>query len=117
MLRFYVDRQLINWDELLLYCEFANNSSEQTSPGYTPFFLNYGLHPLAPISKELPADFLVQETKDTLANLAIARHDALAEFQRCQKQFADNSGRDVTFEVGLKVLLKLKGRPQQISPA
>jgi hypothetical protein len=61
---------------LLLCWGFAYNNSEQATTGYTPFFLNYGLHPLTPISKELPADFLVQETKDRLANLAKARQDA-----------------------------------------
>jgi hypothetical protein len=105
---------------LLLCWGFAYNNSEQATTGYTPFFLNYGLHPLTPISKELPADFLVQETKDRLANLAKARHDAreaIAECQRRQKHFADKSRQDVTFAVGQKVLLKLKGRPEQKGPA
>jgi hypothetical protein len=103
MLRFYVNIQLSDWDELLLCCEFAYNNSEQASTGFTPFFLNYGLHPLTPISKELPADFLLQETKDRPPNLAKARQDAkeaIAEPQRCQKHFAGKSRRDVTFAVG-----------------
>jgi hypothetical protein len=120
MLRFYVNRQLSDWDELLLCCGFAYNNSEQASTGYTPFFLNCGLHLLTSISLELPADILVQETKDRLANLAKARQEvkeAIAESQRRQKHFADESRRDVTFAVGQKSLLKLKGGPQQKGPA
>jgi transposase InsO family protein len=120
MLRFYVDRQLSNWDELLLCCEFAYNNSTQASTGQTPFFLNYGLHPLTPVSVQLPAEFLVQPTRDRLTLLHKARQDAkeaIAESQKCQKRQADRSRRDVTIEVGQKVLLKLKGRPQQKGPA
>jgi hypothetical protein len=40
MLRFYVNRQLSNWSELLLCCEFAYNNSEQAATGHTPFFLH-----------------------------------------------------------------------------
>jgi hypothetical protein len=77
---------------VLLYCEFADNNSGQASAGYTVLFLNCGLHPLTLTFKELPADFLVQETKDRLANLAIARQDAkeaIAASQRRQKHFVD----------------------------
>jgi hypothetical protein len=120
MLRFYVNRQLSNWDELLLCCEFAYNNSEQASTGHTPFFLNYGMHPLTPVARQLPEKMLVLETTERLKRLASAQDHAkesIAEAQRRQKAHADRSRSDVGYEVGQSVLLKLKGRPQQKGPA
>jgi hypothetical protein len=120
MLRFFVNKQLSNWDELLLCCEFACNNNEQASTGETPFFLNYGLHPLTPVTRELPAELMALETPDRLERLAKAPRDAkdaIQEAQRRQKDQADKSRRHVHFEVGQNVLLKLKGRPQQKGPA
>jgi hypothetical protein len=42
---------------------------------------------------------------------------AIEEAQRRQKAHADRSRSDIKFEVGQKVLLELKGRPQQKGPA
>jgi hypothetical protein len=119
MLRFYVDRQMSNWDELLLCCEFAYNDSEQAFTD-TPFFLNYGLHPLTPISRQLPAECIHVDAKERIQQLQWARENArlaIEEAQRRQKAHADRSRSDIQFEVGQKVLLKLKGRPQQKGPS
>jgi hypothetical protein len=121
MLRFFVNKQLSNWVGLMLsICEFAYNNSEQTSTGETPFFLNYGLHPLTPVTRELRAELMALETPDRLERLAKAKRDgkdAIQEAQRRPKDQTDKSRRHVHFEVGHKVLLKLKGCPQQKGPA
>ncbi|MCG8668213.1 MAG: DDE-type integrase/transposase/recombinase, partial [Pseudomonadales bacterium] len=43
------------WDELLPYVEFAINNSKAAVTGHTPFFLNYGRHPITPLTWHLPA--------------------------------------------------------------
>ena len=120
MLRFFVDKQLSNWDEMLLCCEFAYNNSEQVSTGFTPFHLNYGMHPLTPASLIGAAATPVPDAAARLTAIRTAQSDAkaaIAEAQRRQKAYADKSRSDVIFAKGDKVLLKLKGRPQQKGPA
>ena len=120
MLRFFVDKQLSNWDEMLLCCEFAYNNSEQVSTGLTPFYLNYGMHPLTPAGLIGAAATPVPDAAAQLAALRAAQSNAKAailEAQRRQKAYADKSRSDVIFATGDKVLLKLKGRPQQKGPA
>ena len=120
MLRFFVDKQLSNWDEMLLCCEFAYNNSEQVSTGFTPIYLNYGMHPLTPASLIGAAATPVPDAAARLTAIRTAQSDAkaaIAEGQRRQKAYADKSRSDVIFAKGDKVLLKLKGRPQQKGPA
>jgi hypothetical protein len=79
----------------------------------------HGLHPMTPVTRELPAELMALETTEHLERLARARRDAkdaIQEAQRRQKDQADKSRRHVHFEVGQKVLIKLKGRPQQKGP-
>ena len=59
MLRAYVSLEHDDWDAKLACAEFAINNSWQATVKNTPFFLNYGQHPLTPATKQLPkaADF------------------------------------------------------------
>jgi hypothetical protein len=50
MLRHFVQPRLDDWDTHLAMVEFAINNAYQESIGTTPFFLNYGQHPLTPVS-------------------------------------------------------------------
>eukprot|EP00983_Pelagomonas_calceolata_P013063 417718-Pelagomonas_calceolata.AAC.1 len=54
MLRAFVAPDQEDWDEHLACAEFAINNSWQESMKNTPFFLNYGMHPLTPVSLSLP---------------------------------------------------------------
>eukprot|EP00983_Pelagomonas_calceolata_P045183 1139601-Pelagomonas_calceolata.AAC.3 len=54
MLRAYVAPDQKDWDEHLASAEFAINNSWQESVKNTPFFLNYGMRPLTPVSLTLP---------------------------------------------------------------
>jgi hypothetical protein len=54
MLRAYVGPDPTEWDEHLACAEIAINSSWQESIKNTPFFLNYGMHPLTPGPMTLP---------------------------------------------------------------
>src|SRR5207253_610764 len=45
--RFYISPCHNDWDEYLPLLEFTYNSSKQTSTGYSPLFLDYGVNPPA----------------------------------------------------------------------
>ncbi|KAJ9516161.1 hypothetical protein QJQ45_024582, partial [Haematococcus lacustris] len=55
MLRHYVNDAHTDWAEHLPWVEFAiNNSWHESIRRQTPFFLNYGQHPLTPATLDLP---------------------------------------------------------------
>ncbi|KAJ9520881.1 hypothetical protein QJQ45_014069 [Haematococcus lacustris] len=54
MLRAYISPAQSDWSEHLDMVEFAINNSWHESVQNTPFFLNYGEHPLTPASEGLP---------------------------------------------------------------
>src|SRR5262249_13298676 len=47
-LRVFCDYQQDNWQDLLSRAEFAYNNAVHASTGHSPFFANYGYHPIAP---------------------------------------------------------------------
>ena len=47
-LRLYVDKHSQTWSQYLALAEFAVNNAINVATGYSPFFHNYGGHPLAP---------------------------------------------------------------------
>ncbi|GIL58791.1 hypothetical protein Vafri_13780 [Volvox africanus] len=54
-LHHYINPTQDNWDTLLVAAEFAINNSYQESIKTTPFImLNYGQHPLTPLSVDIP---------------------------------------------------------------
>ena len=96
MLRFFVDKQLSNWDEMLLCCEFAYNDSGQVSTKGTPFYLNYGMRPLIPASLIGAAATPVPDAAARLTATRTAQSDAkaaIAEAQRRQQAMRTALGR------------------------
>lgn len=110
MLRPYVNLRTNDWDQHLTAAEFAYNNSRQASTGFSPFYLNYGRHPVTPatLASTLPivaenqaaADFL-QQWQDDIA--AAKQH--LAAAQQHQAHAADAARRHHEFQPGDKVLL------------
>ena len=135
-LRHFVSPSQDNWDALLPMAEFAVNNAYQESIKTTPFFLNYGQHPLNPLqpkSKEddnidVPLKWSRRKKRSSLGQLpaaeAFAREmsealqrarAALKAAQDRQKAHADNKRSDLAFNQGDQVLLstvnlKLKAR-------
>ncbi len=81
-----MDKQLSHWDEMLLCCEFASNNSEQVSTEYTPFYLNYGMHPLTPAALIRAAATPVPDAAARLAALKAAQLNARAAIVEAQRR-------------------------------
>lgn len=118
-LRHYVNADHTNWESLLPMVEFAINNSKHASSLCTPFYLNYGRHPLTPLSAMVPQK---QEAMlDDLGAPAVAKfvrklQDSLQQAKTClqaaqerMKKNADKKrGADPDFKVGSEVLLSTK---------
>lgn len=109
MLRSYVSPDQQDWDEHLACVEFAINNSWQESVKNTPFFLNYGMHPLTPVSMSLPRT--VPRAHDFVQGIERAVKRAKQALQSAQDRMRnreDPRRRVVTFQPGERVLLSTK---------
>ena len=98
----------IAWDDNLCMVEFAINNSYQESIKHTPFFLNFGQHPVTPVtietiklSKNPSAAKWSSDLQDTLTR---AKHNLQLAKDR-QKSYADAGRQELTFNVNDHVLL------------
>ena len=109
MLRHYVNPQQNDWDAYLPVLEFAINNSYQESVGTTPFYLNYGQHPLMPqfakLQTAVPA--ALQFTVGMQAALQKAKL-LLQGAQDRQKALANAGRRDVSYTPDDMVWLNTK---------
>ena len=109
VLRCYANYKQTDWDSLLPLVEFAINNAESSSTGVSPFFANYGLHPLLPIDliAERPRavrgepEKLIEKIRSTLQLVK----DNLIAAQDAQAEFANNHRTFVEFKVGDQVML------------
>ena len=109
MLRHYVSPRQDDWDKCLPLAEFAVNNSWQESVQSTPFFLNYGHHPLTPLSQlvdtTVPA---AKQYTEGIRTAVAAAQAAMNAAQQRQKAYADRGRRELSFSVGDKVLLSTR---------
>ena len=113
VLRHYVSPHQDNWDKLLPLAEFAVNNAWQESVHSTPFYLNYGQHPLTPtsITTDTRVPGALEYSMGIQAHVSKARELLLAAQQR-QKQYADQRrSQEEVFTIGQKVLLSTKHLP------
>ncbi|RVW86081.1 Transposon Ty3-G Gag-Pol polyprotein [Vitis vinifera] len=115
-----------NWDDYLPLVEFAYNNSFQASIGVAPFEALYGRRCRSPVcwndvgEKKLLGPELVQLTAEKVSLIK----ERLKAAQSRQKSYADNHIRDLEFEVGNHVFLKVSpmksimrfGRKWKLSP-
>lgn len=111
MLRAFVDQQHSDWDLHLAMCEFAVNNATQESTGETPFFLNYGRHPVSPSS--MLREFVPASSSPAANTFIAAKTEALAlatqqlaAAQRRQAAYANLSRREVTYRIGDSVYVR-----------
>jgi len=110
MLRSFVDWHQTDWDQHLSALEMAINSAKQASTGFSPFYLNYGQEVQLPLDLALRAARVcknpeaAERIRELRANLARAKEGIRAAQVR-QSRYVDQHRRDVTFNVGDRVLL------------
>ena len=119
-LRSYVLPHHRDWDQHLIPIEMAYNDSMHSSTRETPYFLNHGRHPLMPhqIQRLLPGS--VPRANDFLANLRTALDRAKDHLDRAkarQKDNADKSRQDLSFQVGDLVRLSNANLPTYDLPS
>jgi hypothetical protein len=106
MMRSYISPSQREWNELLPLVEFAINNSWQEAVQSTPFFLNYGYHPLTPADAGLPVRVpgAAKYVRDLEQIVKDARRK-WAEAQERMKQRASDHRREVSYEPGQLVML------------
>ncbi|KAL0556479.1 hypothetical protein IC582_004993 [Cucumis melo] len=98
-----------SWDSHLHLMEFAYNNSYQATIGMTPFEALYGKCCRSPVcwgevgEQRLMGPELVQSTNEAIQKITSRMHTA----QSRQKSYADVRRKDLEFEVGDKVFLKV----------
>ena len=137
VLRNFVSPTMTNWATLLSACEFALNDHVHSGTKHTPFYLNYGRHPIRPIdlamrkrlggeegkSKDAPTTTesndprLIKDSaervaaRERFAKLEEARKRARQLLLDAQSKWVDRENRkrrDVSFVRGDKVWLSSK---------
>ena len=112
-LRPYVERTPHTWVQQLSLAEFAANSAISVSIGFSPFYLNAGIHPILPTSL-MTGGF--PKTTNEVVQVTLERMEtALAEAQTnlvlAQKRMAmavNRLRRSVEFSVGDEVVITTK---------
>ena len=98
-----------DWESSLPYAEFSYNNGRQTSLGMAPFEAQYGRKCRTPLmwseagERTLLGPALIKEAEAKVAEIR-AR---LKEAQSRQKSYADNRRRELSFQAGDSVYLKV----------
>jgi len=106
-LRAFVGKEQNDWVRLLPMAEFANNNSVTTGNGMSPFYANYGFHPMAmdPASTEPlnPASKVYAHWMNTMHNES---RKGLEEVQERIRRYTDPTRKEPpAFQVGDWVML------------
>jgi hypothetical protein len=118
-LRVYISLAQDDWVEWLASGEFAYNNWEHTSTKQSPFFLEYGRHPITPAKPK--ASTQNPSADEFIKNLETAREAArraLEDTAERMKKYADRKrSEEKEFQIGDKVWLDAEhlntGRPSK----
>ncbi|KAJ9515863.1 hypothetical protein QJQ45_008753 [Haematococcus lacustris] len=115
MLRAYISPAQSDWSEHLDMVEFAINNSWHESVQNTPFFLNYGEHPLTPASEGLPrsgpkAHSFVQGILQAIKKAK----QCWAEAQQKMKAREDGRRRHVTYNPEQLIMLSTENMRKKV---
>ena len=110
MLRSYVHPGADDWDQHLINCEFAYNTSKQRSSGRSPFYVAYGYQPKDPadlynprVAEDVPA---AKQWAEALLEGHAAAKVALEHAQDAQRVQYDRRKARAPFQKGEWVLLE-----------
>jgi hypothetical protein len=108
MLRAFTSYRQNDWDLQLSAAEFACNNAPNASTGMTPFLTCHGRNPHNPYSSLTAIPDMIPAAADfleTIRNNTKIATDALTLAKATQEHHANKSRRDVSFQVGDRVLL------------
>ena len=114
-LRCFINGKAKTWASWLSWAEFWYNTSYHASTGYTPFKALYGRDP-PPLVKFIPGSTSVSSLEDQLQERDAILDDLKLQLIKAQQRMKlqeDTSRRDLEFQVGDYVYLKLQPYRQQ----
>ena len=109
MLRACVISFGMKWEDCLPYAEFSYNNNFQASSGKAPFEILYGRKCRTPLNwsetgeRQLLGNDLITEAEEMCKVI----HDNLKAAQSRQKRYYDSKHRDLAFEIGHHVYLRV----------
>ncbi|KAK8942843.1 hypothetical protein KSP39_PZI009654 [Platanthera zijinensis] len=109
-LRYFVWEEPRNWAKWLRWAEYSYNTSHHQAANTTPFEIVYG-RPPPYIVRHLPGECLVESLATALRDRDTILDNLKHHLQRAQQKmvsFANRKRRDLSFEVGEKVLARIK---------
>jgi hypothetical protein len=101
----------MEWDDHLSMVEFAINNSHHSSTKYTPFFMNYGQHPLTPLALEVIKESKLPTAYKFTCDMRNILQEAKANLEAAQdrmKSYADKHRQEKSYQEGDQVLLSTK---------
>ena len=102
-----------DWETLLPSLEFAYNDTQQSTTGQTPFYLNYGFHPVGTYRHADTNNPHAEDHVQYLLRLQEAARDAIHDAQQVQERYANKHRRPVPeIKVGDWILLRRKKADQ-----
>lgn len=109
ILRSAVNHRQNNWEEILPMCEFAYNDMVQGSTCETPFYLNYGHHPLSAADPLLSAEGTscdeAQCWIDCQKSALNEARDSIQDAIRSQEIYANRTRHNSRFRAGDQVMV------------
>jgi len=122
-LRSYVNSQQDDWDELLPLMEMAYNNSVQASTGFSPYFLNHGREMATCLSRSMESTN-IPHSAPAAGEMLRRWEEALSmakehirQAQERQRKYADQHRRNVTFDIGDRVLLSTENLRERMTGA
>ncbi|CAL8471144.1 g10686 [Coccomyxa elongata] len=110
------------WDKRLTSIEFAINSKEHASTGFSPFYLNYGRHPVGPetaLTRQIKAidNPAAIDRLEEIARVHRAAKENLIKAQEDMKRSADKHRRPTNLNEDDRVMLSTKDIEQVLPGA
>ena len=111
-LRPYVERHPGKWTDISPLMEFAANNSVNASTGLTPFYLNFGIHPVSSLTMLASSQFSTNETAHLIiSHMKVILEEAQRNIRQAQVRNirqANKSRRAEEFEEGDQIVLSTR---------
>lgn len=105
VLRSYCSYDQSNWAKLLPMAEFAYNNTASASTQQSPFYVNYGYHPIMPSNIGISSNPAAVTLLENIQNIQQQLQTALKIAQNRYEHYANQDRKDLTLAPGDKVLL------------